>query len=365
MKKKLLFFLILIPFLMCSQVSKTVVLEWSDTYYKDIDSVLYKFPFFKGNSYSADLEKKSISFSEVFKTSGFVNSNSLRISNIQYETISETELGDLNKNEIPTELSPKIKSFQARDEIYTVFSFNPIVKQGTTFKKVISLAYSFQNGNSTTNRNNVSISVIQNSVLASGTWHRFYVKKSGVYKITKSFLQGLGFNTNVDPRTIKIYGNGGRMLPLLNSTPYPIDLEENAIQFIGEGDGVFNDSDYILFYAEGTDTWNDESLTSVNLFSDRTFYYITSGGSGKRISENTQPTAPPDMVFTQYNTRVVHEKDTVNVAKLGRRWFGEQFNIQNSQDFQLSIPNIDVSTPVSVKINLRLKVCKYLLLKRV
>lgn len=67
MKKKLLFFLILIPFLMCSQVSKTVVLEWSDTYYKDIDSVLYKFPFFKGNSYSADLEKSQFHLAKFLK----------------------------------------------------------------------------------------------------------------------------------------------------------------------------------------------------------------------------------------------------------------------------------------------------------
>ena len=59
---------------------------------------------------------------------------------------------------------------------------------------------------------------------------------------------------------------------------YPNDLEENAIQFIGEQDGVFNDSDYILFYAEGVDNWNEESLTHVNLFSDRSYYYVTYGG---------------------------------------------------------------------------------------
>ena len=51
------------------------------------------------------------------------------------------------------------------------------------------------------------------------------------------------------------------MLPLLNSTIYPYDLTENAIQFIGENDGVFNDDDYILFYAEGVDNWNEESQT--------------------------------------------------------------------------------------------------------
>ena len=54
--------------------------------------------------------------------------------------------------------------------------------------------------------------------------------KRNVKKIGKSFLSSLGLNTNIDPRTIKVYGNGGRMLPLANDEFYPIDLTENAIR---------------------------------------------------------------------------------------------------------------------------------------
>jgi hypothetical protein len=32
--------------------------------------------------------------------------------------------------------------------------------------------------------------------LATGEWYRFYIEKSGVYKISKSFLQELGINLN-------------------------------------------------------------------------------------------------------------------------------------------------------------------------
>ena len=63
---------------------------------------------------------------------------------------------------------------------------------------------------------------ISNSVLSSGKWNRFYVEKSGVYKLSKSFLSSLGFDMNsVNPTKIKIYGNGGRMLPLSNAQYYP------------------------------------------------------------------------------------------------------------------------------------------------
>ena len=40
-----------------------------------------------------------------------------------------------------------------------------------------------------------------------------------------------------------------------------------------------------------------------------------------------------------------------SVGKVGRRWFGEQFNIDNTKTFSFSVPNLDVSVPVEVKIN--------------
>jgi hypothetical protein len=314
---------------------------------------MIRFPYFNNESYDVDVENKKLHCKHVFQTSSKINENSLEVTPI-FENISEVELYDLNLSKIPSTVSANVKSVVARDKIISVLTFSPIVKQGGVYKKVIRLNFSFSELNS--NRSVFSTMAIQNSVLANGEWYRFYIEKSGVYKVSKSFLQSLGLNTNVDPRNIKVYGNGGRMAPLLNDTPYPIDLEENAIQFIGENDGVFDDSDYILFYAEGVDTWNEESLTSVNLFADKSYYYITaSGGNGKRIQESSQPAASPNLIFTQYNRTDIYELDLVNVAKLGRRWFGEQFNIENSQTFSVAVPNLITSEPLNVKINLASK----------
>lgn len=355
MKKFVYFFFLLVNTVVVSQNKREVNLQWNGSrQFKIATEEYFNFPFFENKEFDVDLDNKSIFYKETFESGALVDVNSIT-SKVVYESISDTELLGLNKNDIPNSINLEIKSFQARDKIMSLLVFSPIVKSESGFKKVVKLTVNYNSV--LDNRNSLFLpSSIQNSVLSSGNWYRFYVEKSGVYKVTKSFLQSLGFNVNVDPRTIRIYGNGGRMLPLINTTTYSIDLEENAIQVVGENDGVFDDSDYILFYAEGVDTWNDESLTNVNLFSDKSYYYVTAGnGNGKRIQEAVQPTSSSNLTFTQYDAVKIYEKDLVNVAKLGRRWFGEQFNINDSQTFDVSFSNIVTSMPVEVKINLASK----------
>ncbi|TEB40800.1 hypothetical protein D0809_28770, partial [Flavobacterium circumlabens] len=109
-------------------------------------------------------------------------------------------------------------------------------------------------------------------------------------------------------KRIKIYGNGGRMLPLANNIYYPDDLTENAIQVSGENDGVFNNEDYILFYGEGVDNWNTESQTNINIFDSKSYYYITtSGGDGKRIAALNQPTNNSTLELNTYDDYQYHE----------------------------------------------------------
>lgn len=333
-----------------SQESTNVIINWNSTADFKQEEVTLKFPQFNSDNYNLDLAEKRIQFRKIIPVT--LNS-SLRILNVNFEAISDSELYDLNKSLISDNIQATLEVVNARSEILGLIKLNPIVKDGSAYKKVVSFTYSIENQN--VNRpisGQNTIFSVSNSVLSTGDWFRFYVEKSGVYKVSKSFLQSLGFNVNVDPRNIKIYGNGGRMLPLNNSTFYPDDLEENAIQFVGEDDGVFDNSDYILFYAEGVDTWNDESLTSVNLFSDKSYYYVTySSASGKRIQEAQQPSGTPNLSFTQFDDTIIYEKDLVNAGKVGRRWFGEQFNIDEFQTFDFSIPNLDISQPIKLKVN--------------
>jgi len=357
MKKFYLFCLCLVSFALFSQNARNISLEWNGSSQYANEDFTFKYPVFSSLHFSVDVTSKKIYYKELFNVNGKIDVSSLRIENIRYQNISEDELFNLEKNQIPSSIGATIESFSARGEYKAMLVFSPIIKEGNIYKKVISLQYSFTyQGNAARSSFSNQTLAVTNSVLSSGSWYRFYVEKSGIYRVSKQFLQSLGMNVNVDPRNIKIYGAGGRMVPLLNSTSYPLDLEENAIQFVGESDGVFNDNDYILFYAEGVDVWNRESLTSVNLFSDRAYYYVTSsGGSGKRIQEAIQPVASPTLSFTAFDQMFTYEKDLVNIGKVGRRWFGEQFNINPSQIFTFDFPNLITSEPIIAKINLASK----------
>ena len=50
------------------------------------------------------------------------------------------------------------------------------------------------------------------------SWHRFSVVETGIQKITKNFLQQLGVPVDdIDPKTLRVFGRGGQMLPLQNA----------------------------------------------------------------------------------------------------------------------------------------------------
>jgi hypothetical protein len=333
-----------------AQDDKIISIDWIDGQYNVTENYKARLPFFKSDSYIYNDIKKSVAFAKKFEVPFPIDESTLKISNVVFETIPEEKLGELNKTEIPNALNATIQNAKARDLNYGLLTFSPIIKEGNSYKRVTSLSYSYSPGTnaSASQKNSYAVS---NSVLKTGNWRKFYVEKSGVYAVSKAFLTELGFNVNVDPRTIKIYGNGGRMIPLTNATPYPIDLEENAIQFIGENDGIFNDGDYIVFYAEGLDNYNTDSDTHVNLYADKSYYYITSSASnGKRIATMIESTQSPAATFTTFDDYQFHEIDRVNLGKLGRKWYGEQFNINNEQNFQFSFPTLLTSSPVTLTI---------------
>ena len=184
-----------------------------------------------------------------------------------------------------------------------------------------------------------------NSVLANGDWYKFGITKDGLYKIDKKFLTQLGISTaSLNPRQIQIYGNGGQMVPELNGSFRYDDLEENAIQVIGESDGEFNEDDYVIFYGKGTNDWKPEIPggnlkyeVTKNLYGDTSFYFLTIGNTnGKRISNLMSLTTIPNKTTDSYDYYDYHELNQVNFGKSGRAFFGEYFDIQTSYGFNWS-----------------------------
>ncbi len=355
MKKHLLLLFVLLPFIGFSQ-QKTFQINWEGEKTLRADSSIVTVPYFNKDNFNFS-NTDGLKFFAHWKTNNYINESSVQLANVSYSTISATDLKGVPVNTISNSPELKLSNAIARDDVSAYLELKPIVKQNGVYKKITSFTVSYSTTNSSSALGRSSSSMLQtnavtNSVLASGSWYRFYVDTTGVFRLTKSFLNQLGVNTNsVDPRNIKVYGNGGAMLPKENSVFYPIDLTENAIKFVGEEDGDFDNDDYILFYAEGPRGYNEESNTNINAYTDKSYYYINiSSGMGKRIQEATQPNDDADFEVNTFQDYQFHEIDQYNLVKVGRRWFGDRFDIENEKEFTFTFPNLVTSEPARVRV---------------
>ena len=88
-------------------------------------------------------------------------------------------------------------------------------------------------------------------MLANGSIYKISTNNTGIHKLSYEDLANMGMAVNsVNPKNIRIYGLRGGMLPEnIDKFRYD-DLQQLAIYVEGENDGVFNASDYVLFYGE-------------------------------------------------------------------------------------------------------------------
>ena len=355
MKKKILFLLLIISAGVHAQ-EKRYNIVWEKSQTLSGESFSIEVPSFDEAYFNYGLEE-GLLFIDQWESKGLVNESSISVTNVAYQAISKVDLKDLDLNKIPNTLSFSLKNSVARNKTYTFFQLSPIIKDANGgFKKVTSFQINYKKGpdnKSALLRSNTASRVVTNSVMSSGEWYRFYVDTTGVFKLSKSFLQRLGVKVNsVDPRTIKLYGHGGRMIPYSNAVAYPYDVPENAIKFEGEEDGEFNANDYILFYAQGPKEYNVESRTNINCYTDKTYYYINvSSGNGKRIKQFNQPTGAIDMVIDTFEDYQFHEIDTYNLLSLGRRWFGDKFDIDSSKEFEFNFPDLVTTEPIDLNVS--------------
>lgn len=356
MKEKILLILLIISTVVYSQQKKYSI-AWNDYQTLSGNGFSFVIPSFSKEHFSYDFDE-GLLFIDQWEVSVPINESSVAITNVVYKPISKFELKDLDVNTIPNKLEFSLKNSISRNKSYSFFQLSPIIKdENSAYKKIISFQINYNNGSSfnktsTVNKTLVNSKVISNSVLRSGEWYRFYVDTTGVFKLTKSFLQRLGINVNsVDPRTIKLYGHGGKMIPYSNAMAYPFDVPENAIKFVGEEDGVFNNEDYILFYAQGPNGYDAERRTHINCYTDKTYYYINvSSENGKRIQPFAQPTGTVDVVIDTFEDYQYHEIDEYNLLSLGRRWFGDRFDVDNNKSFKFNFPNLVTTEPINLSV---------------
>jgi len=184
-------------------------------------------------------------------------------------------------------------------------------------------------------------------LLASGEWYRITVAEEGVYALSVQYLASLGINTaTIDPRTIKIYGNGGTEVPENIAAARPADLVENAIYVEGEADGSFNASDYVLFFGKSTRGWRYNPSAGVlnhylNHYSEVNYYWLTFGGNpGRRMQDQASLPDSPTIIPTKFLDGIAVEEETVNLLSSGKDWYGQSYNPGGSRTYVNLLPGL-------------------------
>ena len=110
--------------------------------------------------------------------------------------------------------------------------------------------------------------------------------------------------------------------------PRTVDLQELAIQVIGQSDGSFDENDYILFFGQSPNQW---TLNSSGLFSrqqhyydDNTYYFITADiGEGKRVESFQSLSSSDTIIKPSMIIKFTKKKKSIlsNLVKIGMEMF--------------------------------------------
>lgn len=217
-------------------------------------------------------------------------------------------------------------------------SFIPLIKKNNKILRIknISIEVKYQHQSEIKKSSNVRWE--NSSIMSSGAWKKIAITKTGIYKIFYNEIKNMGFS---NPAEIRIYGNGGDMLPEKYSGTEPSDLKEIPITFINGTDGIFNEGDFIIFYATGPITWNYDYITkkfshSKHLYSNEIYYFLTAAPNGYTVNNASPVSLAEDLSVTTFLDYDVHEEEKFNPIKSGRHWIGENFSSQTSRTFNFS-----------------------------
>jgi len=263
----------------------------------------------------------------------------------------QTSIGQLPDIEIVNhDLQQNIQNASIRGDVFSVLKLLPlrINEQSGLYEKLTTFNVQLIPEIDHTPSYKNKLTWAANSVLASGDWYMISVQENGIYKLTYTELKEMGMAVdNINPQNLKVFGNGGGILPEANDEFVYDDLHENAIVVEAGNDGSFDEEDYMLFYGESPVQWVYEpsKLAFKHIghpYSDYTYYFITAGeGAGKRIQNLEPPVHPASEKYTTFNDYAYHEINEQNLIRSGATWYGETFDEVLTYHFPFEFPNID------------------------
>ncbi|MGE0077255.1 MAG: type IX secretion system sortase PorU [Bacteroidales bacterium] len=293
------------------------------------------------------------SYFELIKIDNYADNNIiLDIEEEKWEIIEESEKKLVQKADLfENQNYQYIRSTESgKDYIQLTV---PVIRktENGAFEKLLSFEIVI-NGTETNSKSikKSSKSTKTNSLLSSGNWVKLSVKDNGIYKITYSELQSYGLS---NLSNISIWGNGGKKLPYMNNERSPDDLNSIPIYIEKGSDGIFNQGDYILFYAEGVKTLKYDSsvgmwMWEIHPYATEIHYFATTDQPQNLITTLNQSSELTTHTASAYDAIVTFEQNDTNLVKSGREWFGETFDLTSTLSYNTKLSNPEVGSNLKV-----------------
>jgi hypothetical protein len=343
MMKQIVFFLITLSVWHIKAQSVTIPFnpEWLQSKNITIDGANIELLKFKGALYDDAQPGLPVFLTEISvdKNDGRISIEEIISEPISWNYWQEKEQEKFNDIQLSASVEKEGNNYFAKIILI------PLFKKSGQWHKITSARIVFLPFNKAeSNLRNTNFK--QESVLKTGNIFQLSISQKGVYQIKTDFIRSqLKLDpATIDPKQIKLYAGQSGMLPFAVNIPNIDDLEEIPIKVFGEDDGKWDPNDYIVFYAEGANTWIEDiekqSFTFQNNFYSNTqfLYLILSPQNGKRIINQKNQTESPQFSkeSDQYN---VFEEEKINLLEAwesaegsGNEWYGDLF--KNAREYK-------------------------------
>ena len=356
-----------------SVYNKSTQLEWQEpavhSIYPDADTEIPQFNIYRfaGAQYKPEANSLPI-YNVVFDVPRYGGLRAT-LSNEVWENFEK----EASVDDALLEENIKIETAVAKERLQYkgMVSFFPIRKNGNSFERLVSFdlrvsftAQPYPNPIASNRDEYPSVSVFADA--DDNMMFKIPIPQTGMYKLDKAYLDALGIPTaSIDPRTIKIYGNGGGMLAEAIDAPRYNDLEENPIKVLGEDDGSFDAGDAVIFYAEGPHSWSfnleeQTFLRKTNIYANENFYFLKiDSNNGLRVANNPRANlADATYSTSEFSDYQTYEEDIQNLLDqytqgygTGQEWYGDSYKLQRDRTYtdKFNFPNI-TSDAASISI---------------
>lgn len=350
----LIFFLIFFQHIdiQSQSIKKNISFLWKTPLsYELSDGSTLHLLYFDGAISASDYETLPLFF-ERFETNVFYEDYIVSLSDVQTVRMTEDEVALIPAGFQEGDFRATAHTMVDRKRNYTALSLLPIRKSGSGYEKLLSATVSVQAVRSSAKAVKTHTYAAR-SVLRSGSWYKVAVTKTGVHKVTYADLAATGMAVSgLASAQLSLFGNGGAMLPEANSKERYDDLQELPIEMHDGGDGIFNEGDYFLFYAEGPHGWkynttNQRFTHTFNLYDNAAYYFINADagiGTKRRIAATDNSTLAPTSTATSYTHYGFSETDQWCLGEAGRNWYGDRYDVTTTYSYPLALPTAIIGT---------------------